>query len=716
MDATNSQSVIQKLQLTPPWRERLFPNNEWVLLLVIVLECVVFSITGSNFLSGANAFEITRLSVEVGLLALVLTPIVITGGIDLSVGSMIGLAAVVLGGLWRDAHLPILIAALVTLLVGIVGGGLNALMISWLKFPPLIVTLGTFSLFRGIAEGLTGGIENYSGFSSRFLFLGQGYVGGIIPTQLFILIVAIAICAWWLHRTSYGRSLYAIGFSAEGARYAGIPLERRLAFVYVLSGLVSSVAAIIYVAHLGQAKSDAGTGYELMAITAVVLGRTSIFGGRGTVLGTVLGLFAIVILQNGLRLSGQPAELAGVLTGVLLVGTILIDRLSSRLEARRRAGVGAERDLTNRQSAIANRQSFEEDFEVRNSQIAILSGVILLAALIVAGSNWWSTRSLREEIRGSGKSSDAVTGPGTNGRKPVIALMPKAKGDPYFVSCKQGADEAAKELGVELLWDGPTDLDPAKQNEVVEAWITRGVDVIAVSVENKVGISSVLRKAREKGIKVITWDADAERDARDFLINQATPQGIGYTLTDEAARILNNKGEFAIITASLSAANQNEWIKFIKERLAQKYPDLKLVTIQPSEGDRDRAFSETQTVLKVYPNVKLVMAIAAPAVPGAAEAVQQSGRKDVKVTGLSLPNMNKPYVHAGVVESIVLWNTVDLGYLTVYAANALITGQLKRSDKELQAGRLAKIEVADDEVRLGAPFIFNKDNIDRFNF
>jgi len=712
MDAANSQSVIPKLQLTPAWRDRLFPNNEWVLLLVIAIECIVFSLTGNNFLSRTNAFEITRLSVEVGLLALVLTPIVITGGIDLSVGSMIGLAAVVLGGLWRDAHFPIVIAAAVTLLVGMIGGGLNALMISRLKFPPLIVTLGTFSLFRGIAEGLTGGIENYSGFSPGFLFLGQGYVGGIIPTQLFILIIAIVGCAWWLHRTIYGRALYAIGFSGEGARYAGIPVDRRLAFVYVLSGLVSSVAAIIYVAHLGQAKSDAGTGYELMAITAVVLGGTSIFGGRGTVLGTVLGLFAIVILQNGLRLSGQPAELAGVLTGVLLVGTILIDRLSTRLRARQ---VGGQVDLANRQSANGNLQSLTEEFEVRNSQIGILSAVILLAALIVAGSNWWSTRSLVRELKGTGSTSGA-SGSGTKGHKPVIALMPKAKGDPYFVSCKQGADEAAKELGVELLWDGPTDLDPAKQNEVVEAWITRGVDVIAVSVENKVGISSVLRKAREKGIKVITWDADAERDARDFLINQATPQGIGYTLTDEAARILNNKGEFAIITASLSAANQNEWIKYIKERLAQKYPDLKLVAIQPSEGDRDRAFSETQTVLKVYPNVKLVMAIAAPAVPGAAEAVQQSGRKDVKVTGLSLPNMNKPYVHNGVVESVVLWNTVDLGYLTVYAGNALFTGQLKRSDKELRAGRLNTIEVADDEVRLGAPFIFNKDNIDRFNF
>ena len=693
------QTETRELQLTPPLRERLFPNSEWVLLLVIVIECIVFSLTGNNFLSAGNAFEITRLSVEIGLLALALTPIIITGGIDLSVGSMIGLSAVVLGALWRDAHVPIGLAVFITLIVGVTGGALNALMISRLKFPPLIVTLGTFSLFRGIAEGLTRGIENYSGFSTRFLFLGQGYVGGIVPAQLFVLVVAIAGFWWWLQRTIYGRSLYAIGFAAEGARYAGINVARRLAFVYVLSGLISSLAAIIYVAHLGQAKSDAGTGYELMAITAVVLGGTSIFGGRGTVLGTVLGLLAIVILQNGLRLSAQPVELAGILTGALLVGTIFIDRLSKSNKLR----------LVTARQTEAYRA--EEEFEVRNSQIAILSAVIFVAAVIVAGSNWWSMRSLRQELKSPGTTTATTTG-----RKPVIAMMPKAKGDPYFVSCKQGADEAAKELGVELLWDGPTDLDPAKQNEVVEAWITRGVDVIAVSVENKVGISTVLRKAKEKGIKVITWDADAEKDARDFFIDQATPQGIGYTLTDEAARILNNKGEFAIITASLSAANQNEWIKYIKERMAQKYPDLKLDAIQPSEGDRDRAFSETQTVLKVYPNVKLIMAIAAPAVPGAAEAVQQSGRKDVKVTGLSLPNMNKPYVHAGVVESVVLWNTLDLGYLTVYAANALTTGQLKPGYKELIVGRIGKIEVVDDEVRLGAPFIFNKSNIDRFNF
>jgi rhamnose transport system substrate-binding protein/rhamnose transport system permease protein len=690
----NRQSAIGNLRLIAPLGRRLFPNKEWMLLVVLALECVAFNVTGSNFLTAANAFEVTRLAVELGLLALALTPVIITGGIDLSVGSMMGLSAVVLGSLWRDAHLPMPVAIAATLITGALGGGLNALMIARLNFPPLIVTLGTFSLFRGVAEGLTRGIDNYSGFSSSFLFLGQGYVAGFIPAQLFVFVVAIALWAWRLHLTAFGRSLYAIGYSPEGARYAGIPVARQLGSVYILSGLSSSLAAVIYVAHLGQAKSDAGTGYELMAITAVVLGGASIFGGRGTILGTVLGLSAIVILQNGLRLSSQPTELAGILTGALLIGTIVADRLWSRA------------------TTIARIQIDSEEVQVKNSQVAILSAVILLAALIVAGSNWYLVGSLRQGSSDTKSAGQPLSG----AHKTVIAMMPKAKGDPYFISCRQGAEEAARELGVELLWDGPTDLDPSKQNEVIEAWITIGVDVIAVSVENEVAVSTVLRKARAKGIKVVTWDADAQKDARDFFINQATPQGIGNTLTDEAARILNNKGEFAIITASLSAANQNEWIKHIKARLAEKYPDLKLVAIQPSDGDRDRAFAETQTLLKVYPNIKVIMAIAAPAVPGAAEAVQQSGRTDVKVTGLSLPNMCKPYVHDGIIESIVLWNTLDLGYLTVYASHALSTGQLKRGDQSVAAGRLGRIDVQNDEVRLGAPFIFNKSNIDGFNF
>jgi rhamnose transport system substrate-binding protein len=301
-------------------------------------------------------------------------------------------------------------------------------------------------------------------------------------------------------------------------------------------------------------------------------------------------------------------------------------------------------------------------------------------------------------------------------RKITIGMMPKTKGDPYFVSCKLGAEEAARELGIELIWDGPTEMDPAKQNEVVEGWITKGVSAIAVSVSNEASISTVLRKARARGIPVLTWDADAAPDSRDFFVNQATPQGIGYALMDEAARMLGGKGEFAIVTGTLSAANQNEWIKYIKQRLAEKYSGIQLAVIRPSDDDRDKAFAETQTILKVYPKVRVVMGIATPAVPGAAEAVKQSGRKDVKVTGLTLPSLAKPYIHGGTVESIVLWDTGNLGYLTVLAADAAAKGTLKAGVKELAAGRLGKIEIAGDQVLLGAPFIFNASNIDRFNF
>jgi rhamnose transport system substrate-binding protein/rhamnose transport system permease protein len=298
----------------------------------------------------------------------------------------------------------------------------------------------------------------------------------------------------------------------------------------------------------------------------------------------------------------------------------------------------------------------------------------------------------------------------------TVAMMPKSKGNPYFVSCRKGGEEAAAELGVKLLWDGPTETDPAKQNEVVEAWITRGVNVIAVAVENKEAIATVLRKARGQGIKVVTWDADTERDARDIFVNQATPQGIAAVLLEHTARILGGKGSFAIISASLTAANQNEWIKYIKEGLAAKYPDLKLVDIRPSDDDRKRAFDETQTLLKVHPEVKVVMAICSPAVPGAAEAVKQSGRTDVKVTGLGLPQSSKPYLKDGVLDSVVLWNTMDLGYLTIYAAHALAKGTLKPGDRTFTAGRLKTVTLDGDELILGTPFTFTKDNVDGFDF
>jgi len=234
---------------------------EFVLLVAVALEIAIFSALAPAFFSVGNGFEILRSSVELGLLAVALTPILVSGGIDLSVGSMMGLAAVVFGIAANGWHLPIVVAAAAALLVGLAGGALNAVAVAGFGLPPLIVTLGSLSLFRGIAEGLTQGSGSYSGFPHAFLALGQGYLAGIVPAQLPFFLLVLAAYALLLHRSVIGRALYAIGFSASGARHAGLPVERRVGLVYVLSGLTASLAAIIYVAHLGQAKSDAGIGF-----------------------------------------------------------------------------------------------------------------------------------------------------------------------------------------------------------------------------------------------------------------------------------------------------------------------------------------------------------------------------------------------------------------------------------------------------------------------
>ena len=303
------------------------------------------------------------------------------------------------------------------------------------------------------------------------------------------------------------------------------------------------------------------------------------------------------------------------------------------------------------------------------------------------------------------------------GSRLMIALMPKAKGNAYFLSCKTGADRAARELNVELLFDGPVDTNAAKQNEIVENWITLGVDAIAVSAENKEGLSTALRKAQKAGITVIAFDSDVQPDARSFFVNQATPEGIGQTLMDEAARLMDGEGEFAIITATLTAANQREWMKHIEARLAEKYPRLKLVAVRPSDDLKDKAQSEATALMSAYPRLKLLMAICSPGVPGAAEAVQQAGKAGrVKVIGLGLPNENRRYVKAGVTDSVILWNTGDLGYLTVYATAAATRGELKAGARVFRAGELGELRLAGDHILLGRPFIFNRDNIDRFDF
>ncbi len=320
-------------------------RHETVLLLVIVLEVVLFNALGQRFLTGGNISNIFRHSVEIGLLALAMTPVILTGGIDLSVGSMMGLCAVLFGMMVNTLGLDPWLAGLAAITIGALGGGLNAVLITRLNLPPLIVTLGTFSLFRGLAEALTKGSVAYSQFPQSFLALGNSNTAGI-PTQMWVFL-AVAAGIWLLvHQTTLGRSFRAIGFSAEGARYAGIPVARNTSIAYIIAGAVAGLAAVIIVSRLGEARANAGIGYELLAITAVVLGGVSIFGGTGTVAGTLLGWLSLAILNNGLTriseyrifdqsVSSVARELSGMLTGVLLIAALAIGTVMKSLAVRR---------------------------------------------------------------------------------------------------------------------------------------------------------------------------------------------------------------------------------------------------------------------------------------------------------------------------------------------------------------------------------------------
>jgi rhamnose transport system permease protein len=320
-------------------------RHETVLLLVIVLEVVLFNALGQRFLTGGNISNIFRHSVEIGLLALAMTPVILTGGIDLSVGSMMGLCAVLFGMMVNTLSLDPWLAGVVAIVVGVIGGGLNAVLITRLNLPPLIVTLGTFSLFRGLAEALTKGSVAYAQFPQSFLALGNSNTAGV-PTQVWVFL-AVAVGIWLLvHQATLGRSFRAIGFSAEGARYAGIPVARNTSVAYIIAGAVAGLAAVIIVSRLGEARANVGIGYELLAITAVVLGGVSIFGGTGTVAGTLLGWLSLAILNNGLTriseyrifdqsVSSVARELSGMLTGVLLIAALAIGTVMKTLAVRR---------------------------------------------------------------------------------------------------------------------------------------------------------------------------------------------------------------------------------------------------------------------------------------------------------------------------------------------------------------------------------------------
>jgi rhamnose transport system substrate-binding protein len=309
------------------------------------------------------------------------------------------------------------------------------------------------------------------------------------------------------------------------------------------------------------------------------------------------------------------------------------------------------------------------------------------------------------------------------GKKIVLADVPKLIGIGYFAATTKGEAEAAAELTknglpTEVTTDAPTEAAIQKQIEYIDNDISKGVDGILFASNDPTAISPVLRKALKAGIHVIGYDAESEPDAREWFIQQATPDGIAKALVDSMVAEVGKKADIGIVTSSLTAPNQNAWIAEIKKYISGQGLGLNIVAILPSEEDQQKAFQATGDIIKAHPTVKGIIGLSSVAFPGAADAITHANLiGKIACTGLSTPNQMKPFVKSGCVKSVVLWNPVDLGYAAVYAMRAVVDGKLKPGDTELEAGKLGKLKLINgSQFLLGPPFIFNKDNIDQFDF
>ncbi|WP_075200869.1 ABC transporter permease [Leucobacter celer] len=304
------------------------------IVLVLVLLIIGFSILSPNFLDANNLFNILRQVTTLGIVAVGFAFVLLTGGIDLSVGYQISLYVVVCGIMMSQFDVPWPLAILLVLVLGVVIGLINGLIITLTGVAPLIVTLSMMTILNGVSYLLSKGLP-ISGFPSDFSVLGQGALIGI-PVSVMVLVVVWAIGYFIANKTYIGRYFYAIGNNVEAARLSGVNTRRTLLFVYAICGLFTAVGAVLLLSRLNSAQSATGAGFEFSVLTACVLGGVSVMGGRGTMFGAFVGVLIVGVLDNGLVLLNVSEYVQLVIKGAILLIAVIYDAMSKNSKGRTR--------------------------------------------------------------------------------------------------------------------------------------------------------------------------------------------------------------------------------------------------------------------------------------------------------------------------------------------------------------------------------------------
>jgi ribose/xylose/arabinose/galactoside ABC-type transport system permease subunit/ABC-type sugar transport system substrate-binding protein len=553
-------------------------------LAALIIVSIVMGILSPNFLTVDNIRNVIMQASINAVLAAGLTFVIITAGIDLSVGSVVAFAGIVLG-FSLHGGVPFLPAVVICLLAGSLCGLINGFLITKGKLPPFIVTLGMMSIARGVALMLNNG-RPISGFSETFRFIANGSFIGI-PILIWITVVVYVIGFIILRKTPFGRYVYAIGGNEEAARLSGIKTKKVLLFVYIISGFLAGLAAIMLTSRINSAQPTAGLMYELQAIAATVIGGTSLMGGYGFISGTIVGALLISVISNGLNLLNVSSFLQQVVIGSVIILAVLVDSLK-------------------------NNRSFNIKLFIKKYLVPI----IVVFVFFIGGIIYSGIQSYR------------------NADIPKIAFIMKTLNNPFFITMAEGAEKAIKEHPkYKLLIQAPeTETDVELQMRMVENMITQKVKAICITPSAEKEILPAIKRANDAGIPVLIVDSKVDdKLAQKMGVTYTTYIGSdnyhgGVLAGRYVAKELKGGGDVAVIEG-MPGAETNERRKMGFIDTIKKYPGIEIVAIQPANFERGKGFDIAQNILQANPDIKAIFACSDLMALGAMEAVSQAGKE-----------------------------------------------------------------------------------------
>ncbi|MFD8061422.1 substrate-binding domain-containing protein [Streptomyces cyaneofuscatus] len=631
-------------------RRVLLDNGALSALVVLV---VAMSLLSGDFLTTQNLLNVGVQAAVTAILAFGVTFVIVSAGIDLSVGSVAALSATVLAWSATSAGVPVVLAVVLAIVTGIACGFVNGALISYGKLPPFIATLAMLSIARGLSLVISQGSP--IAFPDSVSRLGDT-LGGWLPVPVLVMIAMGLITALILGRTFIGRSMYAIGGNEEAARLSGLRVKRQKIVIYALSGLFAAVAGIVLASRLVSAQPQAAQGYELDAIAAVVIGGASLAGGVGKASGTLIGALILAVLRNGLNLLSVSAFWQQVVIGVVIALAVLLDTL------RRKAGSGAASSAGTTPGAPGSGR--KGAFKFARAALAV--------AVVVGGVSYFNS--------------------GSSGGTTKVGMSLSTLNNPFFVQMKDGAQAEAKKAGIDLTVTDAQN-DASQQANQLQNFTSSGVSSIIVNPVDSDAVGPGVRSANKADIPVIAADRGVNKADAATLVASDNVAG-GKLAADALADKLGGKGSIAILQGTAGTSASRERGAGFAEGL-KAYPDIKVVAKQPADFDRTKGLDVMTNLVQSHPGITGVFAENDEMALGAVKALGSKAGTSVSVVGFDGTPDGLKAVEAGTLYASVAQQPSELGRIAVQNAVKAAKGDKVEKTVKVPVKVVTRENVAD---------------------